>query len=424
MKINQLKNTKAKLSVLALSIYLSQSGYAEVGSLKNSVSESSEVESLNIENKLETIVIVGSAEKAGGSLLAQPLSASIITEENIKDSGAKKLDEVLSYEAGILAQPFGLDNKSQWFKIRGFDASQTLDGTPMAPNGFFVWEPELYGLERLEIVKGASSFNYGSAQTGGNVNLVSKRPGLEPRGEFNLGAGNSNKREVSGDYKGLFNQDGSLRYRVVGQYRQADSQLDGAHMKNYYFAPSFAWDLSDNTHFTLLTSYLNKDGVPTNGFMPGYGSLIDTPYGKIGEHTNLGEPGRDRLKVDEYTAGYEFSHEFSNGLIFAQNYKWKRMDNYLLGAFAWGSDNNRLANRGYSFTDGVSETNSIDNRLIKEFTFGNIKNKVMFGTDYYKNKTDGVNNGFGFVPQIDMFNPVYTPNYNVVPLIRPLNSVL
>ncbi|MDD0802287.1 MULTISPECIES: TonB-dependent siderophore receptor [Acinetobacter] len=375
---------------------------------KNSVSEQS-----NDVQTLETIVVVGSSEKAGGDLVKQPLSTSIITEQQIKDSGVNKLDAALGYEAGILAQPFGSDNKSQWFKVRGFDASQTLDGTPLAPNGFFVWEPEIYGLEALEIVKGANSFNYGSSQTGGNVNLVSKRPGLEPKGELNLIAGNLDKREASADYTGLFNEDGSLRYRVVGLYRQGDSQLEGAYMKHYYFAPSIAWDISDQTHFTLLTSYLKKDGVPTAGFMPAYGSLIDTPYGKIDPHTNLGEPEIDRLKVEQYSAGYEFSHEFDSGVIFTQNFKWNRMDNYLFSTFAWSSDNDRLAYRGYSLTDGVSETSSIDNRLIKDFTFGDFKNRVMFGLDYFKNKTDGVNNGFGSAPPMDMFNPVHDSNFAV-----------
>ncbi|WP_244939651.1 TonB-dependent siderophore receptor [Acinetobacter guerrae] len=365
---------------------------------------------------LSTIVLVGSSEKAGGDLVKQPLSASVIGEQQIKDDAATKLDGALFYEAGVLAQPYGLDNKSQWFKIRGFDASQTVDGAPVAPNGFFVWEPEIYGLEKLEIVKGANSFNYGASQTGGNVNLVSKRPGLTPKGELNLGAGTSDKREVSADYTGLFTDDGSLRYRLVGLYRQADSQLDGANMKNYYLAPSFAWDISDKTHFTLLTSYLKKDGVPTSGFMPGYGSLIDTPYGKIDKHTNFGEPSLDHLKVNEYSAGYEFSHEFENGLIFMQNYRWARMDNDLLSTFAWSSDNDRSAYRGYSFTDGVSKTNSIDNRLIKNFIFGDFQNKVMLGVDYYKNETDGVNNGFGYAPPMDLFNPVHNPNFAVTAL--------
>lgn len=360
---------------------------------------------------LATITIVGSAAKSGEELTKQPLSSRIIDERQLKESGADKLDNALFYEAGILAQPYGKDNKSQWFKIRGFDASQTLDGTALAPNGFFVWEPEIYGLERIEIVKGASSFNYGSSQTGGNANLISKRPKLEPQGEITYSVGSFDKREIAADYSGLISDD--VRYRLVGLFRQADGQQKGSEMDHYYFAPSFAWDITDRTHFTLLTSFLKKDGVPTSGFLPLYGTVLDTPYGKINPKTNLGEPDRDYSKLEQTSIGYEFSHEFENGLIASQNLRWGRFNLDQLSTFAWGSDNNRLANRGYSFTNGISNTYTVDNRLIKDFNFGSISNKVMVGVDYQQNKTDGLNNGFGFVPQIDMFNPVYTPDFTV-----------
>lgn len=360
---------------------------------------------------LATITIVGSAAKSGEELTKQPLSSSIIDEQQLKESGADKLDNALFYEAGILAQPYGKDNKSQWFKIRGFDASQTLDGTALAPNGFFVWEPEIYGLERIEIVKGASSFNYGSSQTGGNANLISKRPKLEPQGEITYSVGSFDKREIGADYSGLISDD--VRYRLVGLFRQTDGQQKGSEMDHYYFAPSFAWDITDRTHFTLLTSFLKKDGVPTSGFLPLYGTVLDTPYGKINPKTNLGEPDRDYSKLEQTSIGYEFSHEFENGLIASQNLRWGRFNLDQLSTFAWGSDNNRLANRGYSFTNGISNTYTVDNRLIKDFNFGSISNKVMVGVDYQQNKTDGLNNGFGFVPQIDMFNPVYTPDFTV-----------
>lgn len=356
-------------------------------------------------------IVVGASEKTGGDFLRQPQSTSVISEKNIKDDGAAKLDAALFYEAGILSQPQGLDNKSQWFKIRGFDASQTLDGTALAPNGFFVWEPEIYGLERLEIAKGSTSFNYGATKSGGNVNLVSKRPTKTPRGELNFSAGNLDQREASIDYSGFVNKDGSLRYRLVGLYRQADSIMNGAFMKHYYFAPSLAWDISDKTNLTILTSYLRKNGVPTSGFMPAWGSLINTPYGKIDRKTNLAEPETDRLKLEQVSAGYEFSHQFENDITFAQNLRFGRMDNYLSGAFAYSSDNDRIGYRGYSHTDGTSDTFSVDNRLIKEFSFGNFNSKVLVGIDYQKNKTDGVNNGFGLAPNIDLFNPIHTPNY-------------
>ncbi len=356
-------------------------------------------------------IVVGASQKAGGDLLKQPLSASIITEQHIKDDAAKKLDSALFYEAGILSQPQGLDNKSQWFKVRGFDASQTLDGTALAPNGFFVWEPEIYGLERLEIIKGSNSFNYGATKSGGNVNLVSKRPTKTPKGELNLSAGNLDQREVSADYSGILNEDDSLRYRLVGLYRQADSMIEGAYMKHYYFAPSLTWDISDQTNLTLLSSYLKKDGVPTAGFLPLWGTVMDTPYGKINRKTNVAEPETDRLKLEQVSVGYEFSHQFANDLTFAQNFRYGRMDNYLTGAFVFSSDNDRTGYRGYSHTDGTSDTYSIDNRLIKAFTLGNTQNKMMFGIDYQKNKTDGMNNGFGLAPSIDLFNPIHSPYY-------------
>ena len=66
-----------------------------------------------------------------------------------------------------------------------------------------------------------------------------------------------------------------------------------------------------------------------------------------------------------------------------------------------------------SYSNGTSDTYSVDNRLVKNFIFKDISNKVMIGLDYRNNKTDAVNNGFGFVPQIDMFNPVYTPDFAV-----------
>lgn len=357
-------------------------------------------------------IVVGAAQKTGDDLLEQPFSASVITDTQMKQDGAKKLDGALVYEAGVLAQSYGLDNKSQWFKIRGFDASQTLDGTTLAPNGFFVWEPEIYGLESLEIVKGSSSFNYGATGSGGNVNLVSKRPTKTPQGELNLGLGNLNQREVSADYSGLVNDNDALRYRVVGLYRQADSIMDGAEMKHYYFAPSLAWDISDNTNLTVLTSYLKKDGVPTSGFLPIWGTLIDTPHGTINPKDNLGEPESDRLKLEQVSLGYEFSHNFDNGLSFAQNFRFGHMDNYLTSTFVYGSDNDRTGKRGYNLTDGTSDTYSLDNRLIKEFNIGALQNKVMAGIDYQKNKTDGLNNGFGMAPDIDLFNPVHTPDFD------------
>lgn len=361
---------------------------------------------------LAPVSVVGSADKTGENFKSEAQSVSIISEQEIKAAGAnKKLDDLLLYEAGIVSQQFGSDNKTNWFKIRGFDANTTLDGTAVTRNSFFVWEQEIYGLERVEVLKGANSFNYGATDAGGTVNLVSKRPFKEEVGEINFSLGNFDRRTVSGDYNGIISDD--VRYRLVGLYSKGDNPIHRTGMEQYYFAPSITWDISDHTSFTFLASALKKQGTPTNGFMPAYGSLKNTPYGKIGYDTNLGEPSRDNFERRQYSLGYEFSHDFGKDLRFTQNYRYGKMDHDFLGVFAWLSDNDRQAFRGYSYMNGQATDHNVDNRLSKIFRFGNIENTVLVGWDYKRSKADAENNGFGFVPPIDMFDPQYGAPFTV-----------
>ena len=363
---------------------------------------------------LGEIAVVGSADKSGDNFKSSAQSVSVIDEQAIRNVGSnKKLDDLLGYEAGVLSQQFGADNKTNWFKVRGFDANTTLDGTAISNNGFFVWEQEIYGLEKVEVLKGANSFNYGATDAGGTINLISKRPMSEVAGELSVSVGNFDRRTVKGDYNGILSD--SVRYRLVGLYSKGDFPIRHTGMEQFYFAPSLTWDITDRTSLTILASMLKKKGTPTNGFMPGWGSLIATPYGKVGYHTNLGEPGRDYFDRKQYSIGYEFSHDFGEQFKFTQNYRYGKMDHDFLGVFAWQKNglDDRLADRGFSYLNGDSTVHSVDNRLSKTFSFGEIQNTVMLGLDYKRSKADAKNNGFGFVPSIDMFAPVYGTPFTV-----------
>lgn len=357
--------------------------------------------------EIGAVNVVGSAGKTGGIRYRSPQSTVVITREDIDNLQAKKVDEALQYQSGIQAEPYGTDNKAEWFKIRGFDASVSLDGMATAPNGFFVWTPELYGVEAIEVVKGADSLLYGASETGGRVNLITKRPKDAPAGEIDVTVGNNNQLGLGADYSGILTKDNSVRYRLVGQIRQEDGTQDYSEMKHYYFAPSLTWDISSQTSLTFLASYQKEDGVPTNGFLPGYGSILPTPFGQIDRSTYFGEPDVDHLKRTQQSLGFEFKHDFENDWTFTQNYRYNSLDLDLLGVYAYSADNIRTAYRGYSLSDGTSKTHSIDNRVSKTWDTERIKNTLLLGVDYLDAKTDGKNNGFGFVPGIDLFDPVY-----------------
>src|SRR5690606_9413532 len=228
---------------------------------------------------------------------------------------------------------------------------------------FFVWKPELYGVESIEVLKGPNSLVFGASEAGGVVNLITKRPRGEESLEMNAEVGNRDRLGLSADYNGILNEAGNVYYRIVAQARREDGMQHDTDMESYYLAPSITFDFTERTSLTLLTSFQREDGTPTNGFLPGYGTIIGTPYGLIDRRLNAGEPDFDRLKRTQVSAGWLFSHKFAPDWSFTQNYKYSHLDIDQRNVFAYGSDGDRELLRGYSLTDGSTKNHYIDNRV-------------------------------------------------------------
>lgn len=357
---------------------------------------------------LETVTVVGTVADLQSLDFYAPNSSAVLDRDDLDTQGARKLDQALHYQAGVLSEPFGADNKVEWFKIRGFDASMSLDGTPTTPNGYFVWKPELFGVESVEVLKGPNSLVFGASEPGGVVNLVTKRPHKEEALRLQAEAGHRARLGMGLDYNGIANEAGTAYYRIVAQARREDGMQRHTDMKSYYLAPSFTFDFSPRTSLTLLTSFQRDSGRPTNGFLPAYGTIIGTPYGRIDRRLNAGEPGFDYLDRKQLSAGWLLSHEISPDWKFTQNYRYSRLDVDQRNVFAYGSDGDRTLMRGYTLTDGVTRNHYIDNRISGTLRVGkHVALKPVIGFDYLKSDTSGRNNGFGIAPDLDMFAPVY-----------------
>src|SRR5690606_3280819 len=63
--------------------------------------------------------------KANTPITAIPQAVSVIGRQELDDRNALSVDEALRYTAGVAAQPFGPDPDTDWFFIRGFQATQT-----------------------------------------------------------------------------------------------------------------------------------------------------------------------------------------------------------------------------------------------------------------------------------------------------------
>ena len=127
----------------------------------------------------------------------QPVNVQIINAEQIRQSGARTLPELLSQEAGISTRSsFG--NPNRQIDMRGFGAFGDqntlilLDGqriseneqTPANLTGI-----SLTSIDHIEIVRGSGgTVLYGAGATGGTINIVTRGPRSQERQAYIKGA--------------------------------------------------------------------------------------------------------------------------------------------------------------------------------------------------------------------------------------------
>ncbi|AHG74891.1 CirA protein [Mannheimia varigena USDA-ARS-USMARC-1296] len=339
----------------------------------------------------EVTVSSGSMYKMGEVPFHQAKSAVAVTREQLDDQKVDKLDEIAKYQAGFANQIFGNDTNTNWFRVRGAEVSQAVNGLPTFSYGFFTPYVDSFGLEAVEVTKGADSMTFGAANGGGLINYVTKRAHREKigQGEFKTTFGSHNQYGFAADYTGKILNDESLRYRVVGSYLSRDGEWYLTNNQTLYVAPTIEWDISDKTRFTLLTSYQRDHGTPSSNFYPAYGTLVPAANGYIDRSTNLGDPVNDTETNRQYSVGYELSHNFDNGLRLNSSYRYQHAQNFHRGSYPFSTvDANGNIDRGVVYNNGKAISHTLDNHLSWDYNNDWLKNTLVVGVDYRHNRVD------------------------------------
>lgn len=365
---------------------------------------------------VETIVVTASALKVDTPAQETPQSISVITQEDLEQKNVQKLDEAFRYTSGVATQVYGSDNNSEWFRVRGFEATRYLDGNRLYKDGYYAWVIEPFGLEQLELLKGPSSIQFGESYPGGVVNAVQKKPTDAPQGSFSASVGNLDSRQFSLDVSDWANEDGSQRYRLVATYKGEDGVLDYTENERVYIAPSYSIDFSEDTSLTLLASFLKDDGTPTGGFFPAYGTYFDTAQGKISPSTNYGDPSYETNEVTQVSLGYLIEHQINDIWAFNQNFNYGYQDLKLISStYGWSSNLNTSfdnLSRDIVYDEGDVHSLTLDNKFMAKFDTSNVSHTLVAGVDaqYFRNKfkhLDSFGAWGGGASLNDAFNPSY-----------------
>ncbi|WP_447553710.1 TonB-dependent siderophore receptor [Vreelandella sp. EE22] len=369
-----------------------------------------------------TTVVTATALKVATPDIETPRAISTVSEQELEDRGVNKYDETFQYRSGVTSQPYGNDNNADWFFLRGFSAENATyqDGLRLfRTGGYFWWMNETFGLERVDLLKGPASILYGEAPPGGVINAISKRPTFEPQRNITVEAGNDGHRQVGIDVSGPVGERDDMRYRTVALYRDQDGELNGSEKERYYFAPSLAVDFSDDTTVTFLASVQKDEGTPTSGFFPAFGTVNESPFGRIDRSTNYGQPDYDRLDQRQVALGYELEHQINDTWEFQQNARYTNLDLELRNVYPNSYVTPpRGISRGVIDRDGEYDGFNIDNRLIARTYTDNTENMLLLGVDYQKLDLNYTNRDsfrtlgdgsslFTNVDTVDLYNPDY-----------------
>ncbi len=336
-----------------------------------------------------------------------PQSVSVVTSGQIQERAAQNVGQALNYSAGVVAEPFGSDPRTDVPIIRGFSAaeSQYLNGLKLIRE-FGATSIEPYGLERIEVLRGPSSVLYGQGNPGGMVNLVSKRPVWESFGEVNAEAATFDRYTGSFDLGGPVGQNPQLAYRLTGLVRDGGTQQDHVDDDRYFLAPALTWMPSEDTSLTLLTSFQYDHPFSPVGLPAQY--TLGPDEDLLSRHTYLGEPDFDSSNRTLASIGYEFQHRFNDHWTFRQNGRYLLLDWDYRSLYFSGLDaaDPSLASRGSSWNDENLNTFNLDNQVETGFATGPARHTLLMGVDARYHDADTLTE-FGLAPQVDVFDPKY-----------------
>lgn len=179
--------------------------------------------------------VIVSATRSETVQLPLATTITVIDEEQIRQSGATQIAEVLRIQAGIQLQDLdGSGGRSVTIGMRGFTGNASnntlvlVDGRRL--NNASLASPalntvSLKDIERIEIVQGSAGVLYGDQAVGGVINIITKRAAAgELNGSAQVILGSDKLRSVAANVSQGFAN--GVRYNLSAQKRDADNFRD------------------------------------------------------------------------------------------------------------------------------------------------------------------------------------------------------
>lgn len=207
-------------------------------------------------------------DRSASSHFTEPLldtakSITILSEEVIKDQGARDFKDVMRTQPGItVGTGEGGNAFGDRIFIRGFDARNDVYIDGLRDPG--VASREVFATEQIEILKGPSGLFGGRGTTGGAVNIVSKRPQEDNFNEIEVTAGTDQTKRTTIDSNYVIND--KFAVRVNGMFHDANvAGRDKVEENRWGGAVALEFKPTEDITFGVDYYHLQTDEIPDWG---------------------------------------------------------------------------------------------------------------------------------------------------------------
>lgn len=209
--------------------------------------------------EMETVVVTGTRTEQ--QIKKIPANVTVIDQEDIKNSTARTVVELLRGEQSIVVRDTSGNGKNASVDMRGFGESAAgnslilIDGRRVNAidlSGVDWLQIPLEQVERVEIVRGTGSVLYGDNAVGGVINIITKLPSekISAQAGTSFGSYGHHKQQAS-----LSGSQGPIGAALFASYDSTNGYRENAGLRAKDIGGKIIYDATDVLTFRLNGSY-------------------------------------------------------------------------------------------------------------------------------------------------------------------------
>lgn len=372
---------------------------------------------------IEEIIVVGRAQafyrvsesavgtKTPTEFLDIPNSIQVLSNQLIEDLAASQITDLYRSISGVSQYSYS------GVTARGFRQDEIrydgVAGDPFSQFGI----PELFNIERVEVLKGPAGSLYGAAQPGAIINYVTKKPTEEAQTKVMLQAGNYNQTGLSGEFSGPLNESGTVRGRIGGFHQRKEPFRYNFKDENTIADVGLEFVPNEDTSLLIQATYVEQR--LTGGRVRGV--PVDSDGNFLADIRWTASEPTDFQNLESTVLQSVLKHRFDIGNGMQTSLSLRHIDNE--------RDQKYHEPRGVRDLDGDGVAESMRRQFRDQFrtndeisvTLDNVytaslagrDHTILFGIDYFKQDAlEDLNTAVsdivgGQVPSLNLANPVY-----------------